>query len=214
MPAFGKMTTRVLIALPCFLMNGSVHKIVHSFVREIFLCFEIICIGDFFEPFNFSKKFRNHTFSTFSSRKCTIHMISKQRKISLTSEVFYFMDPLYIYEMSITHFENHKLAKNLIFKKKIKRRITGSQSPRQTTGRVSSATDSPRLTNRYRGIIGGRLQDKVNSSVQEDTISRWEKSRRGKKFLMNLVYFYGFLLSHLTNNFRRSETAVSTYFRL
>ena len=58
--------------------------------------------------------------------------------------------------------------------------MTGSSSPRQTTSRISG-NESPRLTNRYRGIIGGRLQDKVNSSVQEDTISRWEKSRRGKK---------------------------------
>ena len=80
-----------------------------------------------------------------------------------------------------------------------RKRMTGSSSPHQPTGRVSHLSntapiESPRLTNRYRGIIGGRLQDKVNSSVQEDTISRWEKSRRGKKFRkINLGYFYSFI---------------------
>ena len=86
--------------------------------------------------------------------------------------------------------------------------MTGSSSPRQTTSRVS-VDESPRLTNRYRGIIGGRLQDKVNSSVQEDTISRWEKSRRGKKkFIMDesrkLLWFF------IGPSDCRTETAIST----
>ena len=87
-------------------------------VREIFMCFEIICIVQWSSQPISLVMIAIKCLVHWMARKCTKRMISNHIKITLTSKAYYFMKPSYLSKIKTVN--GKKIFRNYRPKKKSK----------------------------------------------------------------------------------------------